>query len=823
MSKPSIAKRRARPRQHEHQHRQQPEQPTGLRWVIWLGAGTALLILLALLLNWRYPLQLPEHNQQAFSRVVVDRHGRTLRAFPDAQGVWRLPVTLDQIAPDYLAAVLHYEDRWFYHHPGINPFAIARAAWQNLQCGCVVSGGSTLTMQVARRLYPHHRNLSGKLQQALRALQLEWQLGKEEILTLYLNYVPMGGVIEGVEAAAQMYLDKPAAELSLSESALLAVLPQAPSRLRPDRHPQRARAARDKVLRRLLRFEAISPHAYQQALLDPVFARQPDTPQQAPLLARHLIQRYPQQPLIHTTLDGDLQREISRQLQRDIQLFPRHHSAAVLVVHNPSHEIRVYSGTADFGNPQRLGHVDMVQAIRSPGSTLKPFIYGLALDQGLIHGASLLTDAPRLRQAYQPGNFSAGFSGPVSPPRALNYSLNLPAVQVLEALTPARFYAALSNAGFHYQLPDAARPNLSLALGGGGVSLWQLVMLYSSLMNQGQVFPLQPLLSAAHTHSLPSRPAINTPPIALPNRGRQLLSPEAAWVTADWLRNPLPNRTRSVDVIQPRTFGWKTGTSYGFRDSWAIGITPEYTVGVWFGRPDGTPSPGYFGAVTAMPALQRIMTMIDRRPRWPEPPPPVQAIDACWPLGRLLSDTPDDQCHRTVTGWSIRQLVPPTLPDSANPGAPNPLPVLVNQHGQRVNAHCDRSGTPTRLQSLALWPIMLESWIPASQRLSQQLPSPAPGCESSLRLERQLQITGIEPGEHIRASQNNPAGEHVLPSLTLSANGGVGTRSWYINGEYRGSSTEQQPLTLSLRRAGAQQIVLIDNEGNSDRITVYAD
>ena len=762
-------------------------------------------------MNWRYPLQLPEHNEREFARVVVDRNGRTLRAFPDALGVWRLPVTLEQIAPAYLQAVIQYEDRWFYFHPGVNPVAIARAAWQNLRCGCVVSGGSTLTMQVARRLYPHTRDMRGKLQQALRALQLEWHLSKDEILALYLNYAPMGGVIEGVEAAAQMYLDKPAADLSLSESALLAVLPQAPSFLRPDRHPQRTRAARDKVLRRLLRFQAIDNAAYQQALLDPVFGRQPATPQQAPLLARLLIQAYPQQRLIRTTLNGDLQRELSQQLQRDIQLLPRQHSAAVLVVHNPSHQVRAYIGTADFGDSQRLGHVDMVQAIRSPGSTLKPFIYGLALDQGLIHGASLLTDAPRLRQQYQPGNFSAGFSGPVTPQQALHFSLNLPAVQVLEALTPARFYAALSNAGFHYQLPLAARPNLSLALGGGGVSLWELVMLYSSLMNQGQLFPLQSVQQpiTAQAKQVP----------------RPLLTPEAAWVTADWLRNPLPDRSRSVAVIQPRPFGWKTGTSYGFRDSWAIGITPEYTVGVWFGRPDGTPSPGYFGAVTAMPTLQRVITMIDRQPHWPAPPSQVQQINACWPLGRLASSTPSDQCHRSVSGWSIRQLVPPTLPDSANPIAANPLPVLVNQQGQRINARCENDGknSTRRLIQLALWPVILESWIPAAQRLSHQLPAPAPGCESSLIIGRTLQITGIEPGEHIRSTQRNSAGERQLPNLALGANGGVGMRYWYINGIYRGSSAERHVLTIPLRRNGEQHIVLIDDQGNSDRMTVYAD
>ncbi|WP_221800370.1 penicillin-binding protein 1C [Oceanobacter mangrovi] len=759
----------------------------------------------ALLLDWLLPLQLPQHQAAEFSRVVVDSQGRTLRAFPDRNGVWRMPIALDQVSPDYLQAVINYEDRWFYWHPGINPLAIARASWQNLRCGCVVSGGSTLTMQVARRLYPHSRDFSGKLQQALRALQLEWHLSKDDILQLYLNYAPMGGVIEGVEAAAQMYLDKPASQLSLSEAALLAVLPQSPSFWRPDRHPQRAKAARDKVLKRLLDFQVINQHDYQLALLDPVFARQPDTPQQAALLARQLIQQYPQQSLIRTTIDGELQREISQQVERDVQQMTRQHSAAVLVLDNQTHQIRAYVGTADFGNQQRLGHVDMVQAIRSPGSTLKPFIYGLALDQGLIHGASLLSDAPRLRQQYQPGNFASGFSGPVTPQQALHQSLNLPAVQVLEALTPERFYAALGNVGFNYQLPEAAKPNLSLALGGGGVSLWQLVMLYSALMNQGDVYPSQ-FLADPPTTNLPAK---------------HLLSPAAAWVTADWLRNPLPGHSRSLDVWQARPFGWKTGTSYGFRDAWALGITPQYTVGVWFGRPDGTPSPGYFGGITAMPTLQRIMSLLDRQPDWPTAPEEVQQQTICWPLGRLASATPTDQCHRQLSGWTIRQMVPPTLPDNANPNGQNPLPVLVNQQGLRVNASCDPG--PYQLRYLASWPLMLEAWTPRQQRLSQQLPEVAPDCRQALSLQRNLQITGLEPNERLRSVHRQEDGQLALPVLALGANGGVGLRHWYINGEYRGSSGERQVFQLPLRQPGEQQIVVIDDEGNSDRIGVFAD
>jgi len=257
-----------------------------------LLSGCLLFFLSFFALDQVFPLQdvLPQSGQQretkglGFAQTVTDRYKRPLRTFPDHKGLWRYQVNLNEVSPDDLKAVLNYEDRWFYYHPGINPFAIARAAWQNGRCGCIVSGGSTITMQVARRLDPHQRSLTGKLHQVLRALQLEWYLSKEEILTLYLNYVPMGGVIEGVEAASRLYLDRPASELSLAQSALLAVLPQAPSRLRPDRYPERARVARDKVLQRLYDFNVIDRQAFERARLEAVVAWQPDMPLLAPLL-----------------------------------------------------------------------------------------------------------------------------------------------------------------------------------------------------------------------------------------------------------------------------------------------------------------------------------------------------------------------------------------------------------------------------------------------------------------------------------------------------------------------------------------------------------
>ncbi|MBT9531206.1 MAG: transglycosylase domain-containing protein, partial [Pseudomonas sp.] len=336
--------------------------------------------------------------------------------------------------------------RWFYQHPGVNPLALGRAAWQNLSGGRVVSGGSTLSMQVARLLDPHSRSLSGKLKQLWRTLQLEWHLSKTDILTLYLNRAPFGGTLQGVAAASWAYLGKPPSQLTHAEAALFAVLPQAPSRLRPDRHPHAAQAARDKVLRRLAQFQVWTPTQLREALEEPVLLAPRREPSLAPLLARRLNTAH-SPALIRTTLDAALQRRLEDLLLGWRARLPERTSAAILVVEHETMAVRAYLGSVDINDPRRFGHVDMISAQRSPGSTLKPFLYGMALDAGLIHSESLLQDVPRRYGDYRPGNFAAGFSGPVAASAALATSLNLPAVQLLEAYGPKRFAGELRSAG----------------------------------------------------------------------------------------------------------------------------------------------------------------------------------------------------------------------------------------------------------------------------------------------------------------------------------------------------------------------------------------
>ena len=701
----------------------------------WLGMP--LLVLLALLAADRlFPLPLPEDD---LARVVLAEDGTPLWRFADRDGVWRYPVSPAQVSPYYLDALLTYEDRWFYRHPGINPLALGRAAWQNLTGGRVVSGGSTLSMQVARLLDPHARSYGGKLKQLWRTLQLEWHLSKEEILGLYLNRAPFGGTLQGVAAASWAYLGKPPSQLTRAEAALLAVLPQAPSRLRPDRHPARAQAARDKVLKRLASFAVWPQPAIDDALEEPVLLAPRQEPRLAPLLARRLnVPGSP--PLIRTTLDATLQRRLEDLLLGWRARLPERTSAAILVVEQPSMAVRAYLGSVDIGDARRFGHVDMVSAQRSPGSTLKPFLYGMALDAGLIHSESLLQDVPRRYGDYRPGNFAAGFSGAVSASEALARSLNLPAVQLLEAYGPKRFAGELRSVGVPLALPPLAEPNLALILGGAGSRLEELVSGYSAFARGGKAARLR----------LQPQDALYE---------RRLLSPGAAWIVRRILSGQArPDRDPRAQLVQRPSLAWKTGTSYGFRDAWAIGVAPRYILGVWIGRPDGTPVPGQFGLASAAPLLLQVHDLLINRDSQrglslPADPQPAEVGVAaiCWPLGQPLASR-DPNCRRQRFAWTLDGTTPPTLQALDQPlGLGLQETLWLNPAGQRVDARC----VGAQAQTVAWWPAPLEPWLPRRERRSARLPTVDPTCPPQGEpLAAPLSIVGVRHGDRLR----RPAG-----------------------------------------------------------------
>lgn len=774
-----------------------PQPPA--RWRRWAKrSALALLALLAVLwlADWLFPLPLPRDD---LARVVLAEDGTPLWRFADADGVWRYPISRDQVSPYYVEALLTYEDRWFYQHPGVNPMSLLRATWQNLTGGHVVSGGSTLSMQVARLLDPHSRTLGGKLRQLWRTLQLEWHLSKDEILAIYLNRAPFGGTLQGVAAASWAYLGKSPQQLTRADAALLAVLPQAPSRLRPDRHPQRAQAARDKVLRRLDEFGVWPRQAVSEALQEPLLLAPRQEPSLAPLLARRL-NRPNSPPLIRTTLDAVLQRRLEDLLQGWRARLPERTSAAILVVEAQNMAVRGYVGSVDIADDRRFGHVDMVSALRSPGSTLKPFLYGMAIDAGLIHSESLLQDVPRNFGDYRPGNFSSGFSGAVSASSALSMSLNLPAVQLLEAYGPKRFAAELRNGGIPLTLPPLAQPNLALILGGAGSRLQDLVGGYSAFARGGR---------SADIRLQPDDPL----------RERPMMSAGAAWIVRRILSGQArPDLDPHAELVQRPQLAWKTGTSYGFRDAWSIGVGPRFLVGVWIGRPDGTPVPGQFGLASAAPLMLQVHDLLVNRDAQRNIAPPVLpkplsvgVAAICWPLGQPLPRN-DPNCRRLRFAWTLDGTTPPTLQAPDQPLGLGLLEkVWVNPAGKRVGAQCP--GATER--DIALWPSALDPWLLRVERREARLPPIDAACPpQGLSLAAPLSIVGLREGDQLRL----PAGSQQGLRLSLSTLGGNGRRWWFIDGEPAGDSESQANWTHVFAKAGRYQLSVLDESGQTARV-----
>jgi len=730
---------------------------------------TALALLVALeAMDRCFPLPAPGRDSP-YTLVVLARDGTPLRAFPGSDHVWRHPVSLNEVSPLYVDALITYEDKSFRWHPGVNPFALVRAGSQWLRNGHIVSGGSTITMQVARIVDPRSRTIGGKLIQIARAFQLERHYSKNEILTLYINYAPMGGVLEGVEAASRAYLGKPSNRLTHAEAALLTVLPQLPSRLRPDRFPERAQSARDKVLRRMKGHWPES--AIADALTEPVYAQAVRVPVRAPLLAARLKRTMPAVTRVETTIDASMQSTVEGLLLDRVQTLPPHVSMAAMVMDNQTLGVLAYAGSADFSDKERFSDIDMVRAVRSPGSALKPFLYGFALDEGLIHSESLLADAPQSFSGYEPGNFQQSFHGPVSVSEALVKSLNVPAVEVLEQLGPARFVAMLRRGGLKLELAEGAEPNLSVILGGAGTTLESLVGAYSSLARKG--------LSGT-PRFVPDAPV----------EERRMMSEGAAFI----IRNILEAGGPVGQIVEGRGpyrgFAWKTGTSFGFRDAWSAGVSDRYTVGVWIGRPDGTPNPGFFGANVAAPLLADIFfalpdglsTMIN------SPPPSVTAGRICWPLGGRTADIPESLCPVQRTAWLLDGAAPPTFPDRFRSGPP--IDTCMRKSRERIET--------------ARWPAVLEPWLPPRQSAD---------CRG--RSGGSINITGLGDGAVIRRAPGQD-----VPKARLEIRGFDGEINWMVNGRLINRQKSGIPQILNFPEAGRYDITAFDSDGRYGRISV---
>jgi len=597
----------------------------GRRWWRILPVATAALAVLAAAGAYLVLPALSLERSQSVSALVLARDGSVLRGFLSADGKWRLPTKAEAVDPLYRRMLVVTEDRRFADHVGVDPLAAARAAMQLASERRVVSGASTLTMQAVRLLEKRPRTLGAKLIEMAEALGLERGLGKDEVLGIYLTLAPFGGNLEGVRAASLAYFGKEPTRLSAAEAALLVAIPRSPERLRPDRHPEAAHRARDAVLARMAERGVISETMLAEARSEPVPAQRLALPLHAPHLARAARDAEPGRAVHRTTLDPGLQRRLEALLRREAMGLDPQATLAALVVDNRQHTVLAYVGNAEFASAERRGTLDMARAVRSPGSALKPFIYALAFDRLLVHPETVLDDSPRHFGDYAPSDFDGRFQGEVSAADALRYSLNVPAVAVLDRLGPSRFTAALASAGVRLRLPVSAdEPGLAIALGGVGISLFDLATLYGALAQGGEASPLR------YREGDP------------PGRGAALFGATAAWYVTDILENaPAPPGMLPGEVRRGRRLAVKTGTSYGFRDAWAIGYDSEVTIAVWAGRPDGTPMPGHSGRITAAPVLFKIGDLLGPAAAPPSSSPPGIVSRRDLPRGlRRLSSGP---------------------------------------------------------------------------------------------------------------------------------------------------------------------------------------
>ncbi len=544
------------------------------------------------------------------STTVSDRNGQLLRAFTTENGRWRLALDPENANETYLNMLLAYEDKRFFDHGGVDGLALSRALFQLISNGRIVSGASTLTMQVARLLdRRHERTLRGKIHQILRAFQIERKMTKREILSLYLKLAPMGGNIEGVRAASLAYFGKEPVRLSIGESALLTALPQSPEARRPDRNRARAVRARNRVLTRMADKQVISKAEADRAKGETLRGRRYAFPKLAPHLSEWSLASAPDRRSFSLTIDRDLQMSLEKLARSHARKLGPRLSVAMLAIENETGNVRAHVGSADYFDAHRFGSIDMTRVYRSPGSALKPFIYGLAFESGLAHPETLIEDRPIRFGPYAPKNFDNVYRGTVTIRKALQTSLNIPAVKVLNAVGPSRLIGRFRKTGSDPRLPRQSAPSLAIALGGLGFRLTDIARLYVGLARGGKMIDLKYDLNA------------EAPTVAAANRaGKTVLDPIAAWQTTDIMRgSPPPENAKAGEIA------YKTGTSYGFRDALAIGFDGRHTIAVWIGRPDSTATPGLTGRAAAAPILFDAFSRISRT-RSPFPPAPDPSL-----------------------------------------------------------------------------------------------------------------------------------------------------------------------------------------------------
>ncbi len=741
-------------------------------------------------LNLAFPFPMEGLNRLRSQRQgtqILAEDGHVLRGFLGEDDSLMFWADHDQISPWMIQATVAVEDAGFFEHHGVDPRAVMRAVVQNARNLRVVSGASTLTMQLVKQINNYPRETRYKAVESFRALQAERCLTKQEILEWYLNIVPYGGNLIGIESASQRYFHKRSADLSLEEAALLAGIPQSPSRLRPDRFPDRARSRRNLVLKRMYSCRMITTEEYDRARSAPVVVTSSLPPMVAPLLAQDLVRKHHGQATVRSCIDWQLQQQSQEALKRHVQKLAGDgiHGGSVVILENLTGAVRCLIGSPDFMDNEHAGQVNCARAWRSPGSTLKPFTYVLAMEQGIITPATRLADVPVTFGGYQPINFDQQFRGPVRADVALSHSLNAPAVALLNRVGAARLYALLEELGVQFQKP-AGHYGLALTLGAAEVRLLQLASAYATLARLGVHRDYRILANA---------------PI---DSGRRVIDEGACYLIAEALAETdrLGGAALWKSSRNQIKMAWKTGTSYGLRDAWTIAYTPDFTVGVWIGNPDATPSDRLIGIEAAAPLAARLMELAHagKQPRWYKRPKTVGDRRVC-----IVSGMPAGRhCRKTAVG--------PYLPKCSDRHTCTVHQEILVDAGKkhRLCAHCS-VGLTTHKQVLEVWSPEISAWLSKNGAL---MPPPhLPSCTRQPRPARAPAILHPVDGQvfvHIPGSDRQ----------RLRFRGaGAGKLYWFVDGALLGAATMHETIWWDLA-PGQHRIVCADSVGRAAHVSV---
>lgn len=743
-------------------------------------------IVLFFILHFIFPLP----DEVSYSTLVTDKRGNLLHAYLTPDEKWRMRTDLHEISPLLQKTIIAKEDRYFFSHPGINFLAIARAGINNLVSGRRTSGASTITMQVARSLAPRKRTLAAKAIEMFRALQLELKYSKQEILQLYLNLVPYGGNIEGVKAAAYLYFEKAPDHLSLAEITALSIIPNRPSTLIIGKNNDLIVQERNRWLRRFAASGLFTKKEIEDALAEPLQAKRHEVPRLVPHLAYRLKTTL-QEPSIRSTIDRNMQLKIETLTADYVRTLQLKHiyNAAVMVMDNQSREVVAYVGSQDFKDSAHAGQVNGVAAIRQPGSTLKPLLYGLCMDQGMLTPKMTINDVPVNYSGYAPENYDQKFHGSVTLEYALEHSLNIPSVKMLQQLGKEKLIHKLSVAGFRQVAKDRNKLGLSMILGGCGTSLEELTALFSAFANNG---------------SYQAPRFVDSP---TPGSSTQLLSPAAAFMVTTILskisRPDFPINWQATEHM-PK-IAWKTGTSYGRRDGWSIGYNRRFTVGVWIGNFSGTGVADLSGANTATPLLFKIFNSIDYDgdAAWFEAPSDCSLRKVCSESGFV----PGSYCTNLVTDFFIPLVSHSRSCRHVQEYKTNPAGTLSYCNSCAPVDGYIRTMIPTLAPEL-------QEYYRVNNIAIEKIPPHNPECEQVFKGEGPS-IKSPAEGNEYYIDKNNP---EPLQLVAATA-GDVSRVYWYINNRFfKAAATGTK--TFFVPDEGSVKISCTDDKGRNRDIWI---